>query len=131
MTKLFAAPAETLPRYRAELLAHCYRLMGSLHDAEDVLQDTFERAWSSRETAADGASQRAWLYRIATNVCLDRLRRQKLVRSLPIGAGTRIGPGDETPPNAGAGQWVGPLPGRRLEEGVPVAKSPSAESGGP
>jgi len=68
----FGALAE---RYRRELHVHCYRMLGSFDDAEDLLQETFFRGWRARESFQGHASPRAWMYRIATNACLDFLRR--------------------------------------------------------
>jgi len=67
---------------RNEIKVHCYRIMGSLSEAEDMTQETFARAWRARGELADEASARPWLYRIATNACLDALRRRKRERRL-------------------------------------------------
>ncbi len=66
--------SELAERHRRELHVHCYRMLGSFHEAEELVQDTFLRAWRARAAAAGPDTFRAWLYRIATNVCLDRLR---------------------------------------------------------
>ncbi|MCL4252765.1 MAG: sigma-70 family RNA polymerase sigma factor [Anaerolineae bacterium] len=63
-------------QHRHELYAHCYRMMGTLDDAEDMTQETFLRAWRGRNTYEGRASVRAWLYKIATYACLDALKKQ-------------------------------------------------------
>jgi RNA polymerase sigma-70 factor (ECF subfamily) len=67
---------------RQEIKVHCYRIMGSLSEAEDMTQEAFTRAWRARGELANQASARPWLYRIATNTCLDALRRRKRERRL-------------------------------------------------
>jgi RNA polymerase sigma-70 factor (ECF subfamily) len=70
-----AAFGELTGRHRRELHVHCYRMLASFDEAEDAVQDTFLRAWRHRDRFTGGALFRAWLYQIATNVCLDQLRR--------------------------------------------------------
>lgn len=119
-----AAFGELFERYRGELRVHCYRMLGSLDDAEDMVQETFLRAWRGREGFAGRSTFRAWLYRIATNACLDALDR------LP----RRVLPHDLTPPCeprlAVAGPrpdipWLQPFPDHLLD-GLPDA--PGAEA---
>src|SRR5918994_1497806 len=70
----FSALAE---RHRRELHVHCYRMLGSFEDAEDTVQETMLRAWRRRETFEGRSTFRAWLYRIATNACLDLLAQRR------------------------------------------------------
>jgi RNA polymerase sigma-70 factor (TIGR02960 family) len=102
-------PAET-ERFRRELLAHCYRLVGSAHDAEDLVQETYLRAWRSYAAFEGRASVRTWLYRIATNVCLTALA-SRAARVLPSGlAGPADGSGPPRPAAPGEVSWLEPLP---------------------
>ena len=77
--------------YRRELHLHCYRLLGSLHEAEDMVQETMLRAWQHFDTFKGQASLRTWLYRIATNACLDALKK-RLPRTLPVAVSPEADP---------------------------------------
>jgi RNA polymerase sigma-70 factor, ECF subfamily len=75
-----------LESYRSELTAYCYRMLGSPFDAEDAVQDTFVRAWRNREQFEGRSAMRSWLYRIATNVCLDTLKgKERRTRPMDLG----------------------------------------------
>jgi RNA polymerase sigma-70 factor (ECF subfamily) len=104
-------------RYRRELHVHCYRMLGSFDEAEDHVQEVFLRAWCSRERFEGRSSPRTWLYRIATNACLDTLRRDTR-RTVP------------TPPAAGpsvaAMPWVQPYPDSLLDEMAADQPGPEA-----
>ncbi|MET8123335.1 RNA polymerase subunit sigma-70 [Micromonospora sp. NPDC005189] len=92
----FSALAE---RHRRELHVHCYRMLGSFEDAEDAVQETFLRAWRRRETFEGRSTFRAWLYRIATNACLDLLAKRR-----------------PQPATGGEVLWLQPYPDRLLDE---------------
>ena len=107
-----AAFATLVDRHRRELHVHCYRMVGSFEEAEDLVQETFLRAWRKRESFEGGPGFRAWLYRIATNASLDAIRgRSRRVASLRSIA--------EVP-------WLQPYPDRLLDEVAPSDAEPEA-----
>jgi len=100
-------------RFRGELLAHCYRMLGSAQEAEDLVQETYLRAWRSYDGFEGRSSVRTWLYRIATNVCLTAIERRGR-RPLPSGLG---GPAEDMEAPLVAGPevpWLQPFPGALL-----------------
>ena len=97
----FAARAE---RHRRELHVHCYRMLGSFEEAEDLVQETLLRAWRRRETLERDEWFRAWLYRIATNACLDKIKSD--ARRVPSVESIKDVP------------WIQPYPDRLLDEEV-------------
>jgi RNA polymerase sigma-70 factor (ECF subfamily) len=108
--------------YRNELLTHCYRMLGSLHDAEDLVQETFLRAWRRLETYEGRASFRAWLYKIATNACLDLLDRRPK-RLLPQDVAPAADPADTMQSPVTEPVWLEPFPDELL---APADNGPEA-----
>jgi RNA polymerase sigma-70 factor (ECF subfamily) len=104
-------------RYRRELHVYCYRILGSFDEAEDHVQEVFLRAWRSREHFQGQSSPRTWLYRVATNACLDTLRRDAR-RAVPAPAGTALASTAlaSTGPSIAAMPWVQPYPDSLLDE---------------
>jgi RNA polymerase sigma-70 factor (ECF subfamily) len=116
-------------QFRGELLAHCYRMLGSAEEAEDLVQETYLRAWRSYDRFEGRSSVRTWLYRIATNVCLTAIERRGR-RPLPSGLGA---PSDDPQAPVVAGPevpWLQPLPDALLagERGDPAAVTVSRAS---
>ena len=103
----FSALAE---RHRRELHVHCYRMLGSFEDAEDTVQETLLRAWRRRETFEGRSTFRAWLYRIATNACLDQLAKCR-----------------PEPATGGEVRWLQPYPDRLLDE-LPAGQADDPET---
>jgi RNA polymerase sigma-70 factor (ECF subfamily) len=97
--------ADLTEPFRRELLAHCYRMLGSVDDAEDVVQETYLRAWRSYDGFEGRSSVRTWLYQIATNTCLTA-RQHRTRRALPSGLG---GPGEDHESGSEFG-WLQPIP---------------------
>jgi RNA polymerase sigma-70 factor, ECF subfamily len=115
-----SAFAQLAERYRRELQVHCYRLLGSFEDAEDIVQETYLRAWRSRSTFEGRSSFRAWLYGIATNACLDLLKRRPR-RVLPPQVAAAADPHVPPLPTADL-PWLQPYPDRLLEPAAPGAE---------
>jgi RNA polymerase sigma-70 factor (TIGR02960 family) len=97
-------------RHRRELHVHCYRMLGNFEEAEDLVQETYLRAWRARDSFAGGEGVRAWLYRIATNACLDALRARS---RRPVSSYADL-------------PFLQPYPDRLLDEVVPTEEEPDA-----
>lgn len=107
-------------RYRRELHVHCYRMLGSFDDAEDHVQETFLRAWRKRAQYEGRSTYRAWLYRIATNVCLETLRRApRPTTATPIDGGRTLPPYADLP-------WLQPYPDTFLDRSGSADTEPDA-----
>ena len=112
-----AAFVSLVERYRRELHVHCYRMTGSFEDAEDLVQETFLRAWRRRASFEGRSTFRAWLYRIATNACLDALAQER--------RRARPDPGAALPPPADL-PWLQPYPDLLLDGAAPSEGEPDA-----
>jgi RNA polymerase sigma-70 factor (ECF subfamily) len=98
-----------LEQHRAELTAYCYRMLGSPFDAEDAVQDAFVRAWRARDRFEGRAARRSWLYRIATTVGLDMLKRRER-RLRPMDLGPAVEPIESNLNARSAREWIEPIP---------------------
>jgi RNA polymerase sigma-70 factor, ECF subfamily len=117
-----------LEQHRAELTAYCYRMLGSPFEAEDAVQETLVRAWRSLDRFEGRAALRSWLYRIATNVCLDMLNgRQRRARPMDLGPAGEPDAGRLT--TAPEVTWIEPIPdGRVGMEGDPAEVAVTRET---
>jgi len=99
--------------HRADLHAHCYRMLGSLHDADDALQEALLRAWRALPKFRGDSSLRTWLYRIATNVCLDAIARRPK-RVLPVDYGPPTPGGEDRGRALPESHWIEPYPDEEI-----------------
>jgi RNA polymerase sigma-70 factor, ECF subfamily len=108
--------------FRAELIAHCYRMLGSVHDAEDLVQETYLRGWRGYQGFEERAALRTWLYRIATNACLRALEnRARRVLPAGLGAGSDD-PDADLDADGGTHYWLEPLPDSLTPEAAVSAR---------
>jgi RNA polymerase sigma-70 factor (ECF subfamily) len=123
-----AAYLRLVESHRRELHAHCYRMLGSVQDAEDALQEALLRAWRGLPKFEGRSSLRSWLYRIATNACLTAIER-RTTRMLPIEHGPAVDPAGEIGPPLVETVWVEPYPDEGLEDfAAPEARYDARES---
>ena len=101
-------------RHRGELLLHCYRMLGSFQDAEDMLQETLLRAWRGLASFEGRSAVRSWLYKIATNVCLDALASRRR-RVLPSTIQSAANPRDPLPAPMQEQPWIEPIPDQLID----------------
>jgi RNA polymerase sigma-70 factor (ECF subfamily) len=117
-----------LEGHRSELTAHCYRMLGSPFEAEDAVQETFIRAWKSYDRFEGRASLRSWLYRIATNVCLDMLSGRER-RAMPMDLGPAVAPVLENLNLRSEATWIQPVPdGLVVGDGDPAEVAVARET---
>jgi RNA polymerase sigma-70 factor, ECF subfamily len=111
-----AAFTQLVERYRGELQVHAYRMLGSLEDAQDAIQEAFLRAWNARATYRGESTFRAWLYRITANVCLRILeRRPRRLMPYDIGPAAELGARPQPPADF---PWLQPYPDALLDQGL-------------
>jgi RNA polymerase sigma-70 factor (ECF subfamily) len=115
-----AAFERLIAPYRSELHVHCYRMLGSLHDTEDAMQETLLRVWRNLGSLAERSALRAWVYRIATNACLDLIGRHKR-RGLPYEYAPAADPGQPPGEPVAESAWIEPYPDEAL--GVPDGRA--------
>jgi RNA polymerase sigma-70 factor (ECF subfamily) len=97
-----------IERFRTELTGYCYRMLASVHDADDAVQETFVKAWQAIGGFEGRASLRSWVYRIATNVCLDMLRARQR-RALPMDLSSPIPAPEDPGPPVSESLWLQPI----------------------
>src|SRR5512137_390797 len=103
--------------FRRELRAHCYRMAGSIDDADDLLQESMLKAWRSLPAFEGRSSLRTWLYRVTTSICIDRLKsRSARKRAEDLGPPSRAG---DAIPDAVAGEWIEPAPASLYADDAP------------
>src|SRR5438128_338107 len=104
---------DRLEQHRVELTAYCYRMLGSSFEAEDAVQETMVRAWRNADSFEGRSSVRSWLYRIATNVCLD-MHRSPQRRARPMDLGPSSTADHTLAPPVGENVWVTPIADARV-----------------
>jgi RNA polymerase sigma-70 factor (ECF subfamily) len=116
-----------LEPYRRPITMHAYRMLGSIQDAEEVAQESLLRGWEHLDELRSGAAAKSWLYKIATNACLDRLKARRR-RSLPPQVAPASDPAREPGPPAHEGLWIEPAPDAWLEVPGDPQQQPDARA---
>ena len=116
-----------LEPYRRPITLHAYRMLGSLQDAEEVAQESLVRGWEHLDELRAGGAAKAWLYKIATNACLDRLKARRR-RALPPAVAPAADPAQAPGPPAHEGMWIEPAPDAWLEVPADAEQRPDARA---